>query len=275
MNARPKILLTLRRELRYSGDMATFAPSLYDDWTERRARSNELSVSTAPLRVLDYLLDRYRNDPVAQKAARFPMPTEAIFDRRTMLVYRHVSFAPKSEVRNKADATTKVSRILQRIKAQAPQESIGAPAGGAMIGDDSQNPSMFQVVDALIRPSTFRYVHEKTFYADVNDYYRLKLLSEIPQERVNAAFALADVGALDDVNLLLDLLSLTPLIETSESDGSPPNMDNIEVDIPDITILEALLKRTITATKPYLIINERELLEACAMRLARKEFSTS
>jgi len=255
--------------------MATFAPSLYDDWTERRARSNELSVSTAPLRVLDYLLDRYRNDPVAQKAARFPMPTEAIFDRRTMLVYRHVSFAPKSEVRNKADATTKVSRILQRIKAQAPQESIGAPAGGAMIGDDSQNPSMFQVVDALIRPSTFRYVHEKTFYADVNDYYRLKLLSEIPQERVNAAFALADVGALDDVNLLLDLLSLTPLIETSESDGSPPNMDNIEVDIPDITILEALLKRTITATKPYLIINERELLEACAMRLARKEFSTS
>lgn len=252
-------------------------PSLYDDWVERRARSNELSELKAPLRVLDYLLDRYRDDPVAQQVARFPMATVAIFDRRAMLVYRHVSFAPKSEVRNSADATNKVSRILQRIKAQAPQESVGAPAGGAMIGDDSQNPSLFRALLDMPLETEFQrsYVQERTFYADQNDFDRLKLLSEVTQERVDAAFKLAEFGTLDDINLLLDLLALTPLVEVGKDGEPPPNLDNVEVQIPDLTVLEDLLQRGIGPGKPYAVINERELLEACSMRLARKEHRIS
>jgi len=301
--------------------MATSAPTLYEDWRNRREK---LDVGAAPtreweralqIRILDYLLKRYAADPAAQTPARFPVSTELFLNRRAILVHRHLSLAPKTEVRNSVDATSKVSRLLQRIQAQAPQESLQAPSGGAMVG--------FIELDPL--PS--RLFRQTRHSEDPRDAVRMMLLSEDQQERVNAAYILAENGTLDDVNLFLELIALppdaemvqklSPVIERpSESTAGqvlpedptePPKKptltpeelefyrDELMDNFADVTSIVNLLNDTGPPVMPLPCteedagvplpprrvvpepdtLDERKVLEECAMRLAQKEHRTS
>ncbi|MCK6475000.1 MAG: hypothetical protein L6R28_25040 [Planctomycetes bacterium] len=116
------------------------AATLYEDWHRRR---QQLEV-TAPLfgqqyldsqaRVLDYLLDRYRDDAAAQQKARFPIADGLVLNKRVIVVHSHLGGGTVSGIKDSAAAKLRASRILKRISEQDPQASAGAPAGGANLG---------------------------------------------------------------------------------------------------------------------------------------------
>jgi hypothetical protein len=317
--------------------MSTSAPTLYEDWRNRREKLGEGDVPAQEweralqIRILNYLLKRYAADPVAQLPARFPVSTELFLNRRAILVHRHLSLAPKTEVRNSADATRKVSRILQRIKAQSPQESACIPADGEFLGDQIRH-SMKRIFPPLLESVP----GEKAQYADPNDFHRVMLLSENPRVRINAAYKLADDGTLDDVNLFLELIALPPDEEMAQkllpvierpSEVSPPPVgsgigaphvlpedppeppkkptltpeelefyrDELMDNFADVTSVVNLLNDTGPPQMPLPctdedagvplpprpvksepeMLDERKVLEECAMRLARKEHRTA
>lgn len=116
------------------------ATTLYDDWHRRRQR-----LEVAPplfgqqylesqARVLDYLLDRYRDDEAAQQKARFPIADGLVLNKRAIVVHSHLGGGTVSGIKDSAAAESRASRILKRISEQDPQASAGAPAGGANLG---------------------------------------------------------------------------------------------------------------------------------------------
>lgn len=117
------------------------ATTLYDDWHRRRQR-----LEVAPplfgqqyldtqVRVLDYLLERYRDDESAQRAARFPISEGLFLNKRAIVVHQHLGGEHVSGVKSHAEASSRASRILKRIAEQDPQASAGAPAAGANLGN--------------------------------------------------------------------------------------------------------------------------------------------
>lgn len=116
------------------------ATTLYDDWHRRRQR-----LEVAPplfgqqyldtqARVLDYLLERYRDDDAAQQEARFPVSDGLVLNKRAIVVHSHLGGGTVSGIKDSAAAESRASRILKRISEQDPQASAGAPAGGANLG---------------------------------------------------------------------------------------------------------------------------------------------
>jgi hypothetical protein len=121
------------------------APTLYDDWRVRRERLLAEAVQAGDgyhevlIKLLDYLLKRYQNDAAALRPARFPLPSEVVWKQRTMVVHRHLRSKDQAPIRESGEAQTRASRILSRIAAQAPQESVGIPGGGALGTGDFQS----------------------------------------------------------------------------------------------------------------------------------------
>lgn len=98
--------------------------SLYDDWLLRRERltsAGDDPFAGIHIRVLDYLLIRYVDDPIARQPALFPLSGDACFNSRAMLVNRRL------ESRTLSDAGTRAHRLLSHIADVNPQQSLGPP----------------------------------------------------------------------------------------------------------------------------------------------------
>ncbi len=103
--------------------------SLYEDWKQRRAQLHAQgaprgrSYANAAIRVLDYLLSRYRGSPAANAIPSSP-PLESPAQRSPPLKkYAWFDHGSRAGVRNEEEARLRASKILQRISAQNPQES--------------------------------------------------------------------------------------------------------------------------------------------------------
>jgi hypothetical protein len=118
------------------------ATTLYDDWRFRRERLLAESAQASDgyrevlVKLLDYLLKRYENDGAARRPARFPLSSEVVWKRRTMVVHRHLGCVDHPIIRDVGDASVRASRVLSRIVAQTPQEGTRTPGGGALGAGD-------------------------------------------------------------------------------------------------------------------------------------------
>ncbi len=92
--------------------------TLYDDWRERRDRLRTSSVETPNaalhLRVLNYLLDRYREE-VATLDAAPPLLDGVLVNHRAIVVNHHCGLGQVAGVKSRNEAFGRMARIVQRM----------------------------------------------------------------------------------------------------------------------------------------------------------------
>jgi hypothetical protein len=110
--------------------------SLYADWQLRREQLENSADKPEhhgdQLRVLDYLLSRYRDTELARLPALFPLNTVLKFDRRAMLVHHHLGRCEFGGVKTEAEARQRTATILGRLAKLNLQSDVKAP-GNEMI----------------------------------------------------------------------------------------------------------------------------------------------
>ena len=104
--------------------------SLYDDWRNRRSHLLEKPSSggrwvEVQVKILDYLIRRYRHSPVAEKPARFALAAELVWDERRIVVHNHLWRGKVGGARTKDQAESRVRTIVHRMAA-GEQDSAGA-----------------------------------------------------------------------------------------------------------------------------------------------------
>jgi hypothetical protein len=159
--------------------------SLYEDWLVRRERLEGLPGEIAgyravEMRLLDYLLRRYRDSPEAARPARFPLSKDLFVDHRAIIIHHHLGRGQIPDMSSQREASDHVRAVVERM--QSP------PAGSA--ADDA--PPAFTVPPP----------------ADPVEAARARLCDSDPVVRIVAALDLGEAGDLDDIGLLSDLLSL-------------------------------------------------------------------
>ncbi len=174
--------------------MPTATISLYEDWAARRDRLLLPTVqanfpSALPhIKVLEFLMRRYRDAEVAHQAAMFPLPGEIVFNQRAIIINHHLGRRRVAGVKSADEAATRVSSILSRMHAPESIEDDGQPWPG---------------VSTLWTPRSRRPVHR------AEDRY-LALASGDYNERAAALDHFRRLGKLPDTSLLSDLAALPP-----------------------------------------------------------------
>jgi hypothetical protein len=164
------------------------APTLYDDWKARRARLAEAPGGDADCRavemqLLDYLLRRYEASPEAARAARFPAPMCVFVDHRAIVVHHHLGRGLIPNITNEQEARNHVRGMVDRMWSRSARKETAVPAEA--------------VASCTVSPP-----------AGLVEAVRTKLCDSDPLVRVQAALKLGQIGDLDDIGLLSDLLSL-------------------------------------------------------------------
>jgi hypothetical protein len=167
------------------------ARTLYDDWQVRRARLADVAAEgggpadyhVVELRLLDYLLRRYRGAPEAARPARFPLSTTVFVDHRALTVHHHLGRGLIPTITSADEALAHVRSIVDRMRSPAAAGEAGEPD---------------EAVAAFTIPPP----------ADPAEAARTRLCSGEAAVRLRAALELGKIGTLDDVGLLSDLLSL-------------------------------------------------------------------
>jgi hypothetical protein len=162
--------------------------TLYDDWQARRARLSgaEDAMSdyhAVEIRLLDYLLRRYKDSPEAARPALFPLLKSAYINHRAIVVHHHLGRGSIPTISNRREAYAHVRSMI---------EHMWTPAAGeeGLAADDT--------VPKFVEPPKI----------DPVETVREKLCDVDPAVRVQAAVELGEIGSLDDIGLLSDLLSL-------------------------------------------------------------------
>ena len=161
--------------------------TLYDDWKARRERMAASSGrvgdhQAVEMRLLDYLLRRYRAAPEADRPARFPLPASVFVDHRAITVIHHLSQGQIPKINSRQEAVAHVRAIVDRMQSAPAKDTAAADEGGANL--------------AAPLP------------VDPADAVRAELCDSDPAVRIRAAVELGEIGDLDDIGLLSDLLSL-------------------------------------------------------------------
>ncbi len=165
--------------------------TLFDDWKARRehlahASSGVAGHEAAELRILDYLLQRYQASPEVARPARFPLPSTAFVNHRAIIVHHHLRQGLIPAMTNEREALAHVQPIVHRIHRMQSPSASGEPA----ISDPG-------VAGRAIPPPT-----------DPVEAVRMNLCDGDPLVRIQAAVQLGELGDLDDIGFLSDLLSL-------------------------------------------------------------------
>jgi hypothetical protein len=114
--------------------------TLYTDWLLRRERLREYHGEREPivatqLRVLDYLVERYRGDAEALRPA--PPPLDAVYvNQRAIVVNHHRSFGLVAGVKSPEEAASRVAGIVARMYDPARGEASGIDLERAAVADD-------------------------------------------------------------------------------------------------------------------------------------------
>jgi hypothetical protein len=163
------------------------ARTLYDDWKARRERLADApgaatGYQAIEMRILDFLLWRYQASAEAARPARFPLLTGAFVNHRVLVVHRHLRRGPASAVTNEQEARAYVQAMLGRIWSPSARDERAVSDAGVARRD--------------VPPP------------DPVEEARIKLCDRDPVVRIQAAVELGEIGGLDDIGLLSDLLSL-------------------------------------------------------------------
>ena len=158
--------------------------TLYDDWQSRRRRlaetaSGDADYRAVELRLLDYLLRRYRGSPEAARPARFLLPTSVFVNHRAIMVHHHLGRGVIATITNQQEAQARVQAIVRRMQTPPAADSKHEIAACAVPPED-----------------------------DPAETARMNLCDADPAARIHAALELGESGTLDDIGLLSDLLAL-------------------------------------------------------------------
>ncbi len=169
------------------------ARTLYDDWKARRERLAHASGGAAgyeavEMRLLDYLLQRYQASPEVARPARFPLPPTVFINHRAIIVHHHLRRGLIPTISNEQEAFAHLQPIvhsIHRMQSLSASDEIAISEAG--------------VASCAIPPP-----------ADPVEAVRATLCDGDPVVRIQAAAELGEIGDLDDIGLLSDLLSLPP-----------------------------------------------------------------
>jgi hypothetical protein len=121
--------------------------TLYDDWLARRARLREYHGEREPivavqLRVLDYLIDRYRDDAAALEPAAPPLDVVYV-NERAIIVNQGSAIGLVAGVKSAHEAADRVAAIMARMQqpAEETDESDDLPGGRAGGWSEWNQPS--------------------------------------------------------------------------------------------------------------------------------------
>ncbi len=97
-----------------------------EDWVDRRQHLLTLALADprniVQLRLLDYLIGRYRDSPEAHQPARFRFERELHWNDRRITVHHHLGRGKVAGVQNSEDAQQRMATLLQRMKSDERQE---------------------------------------------------------------------------------------------------------------------------------------------------------
>ncbi len=160
--------------------------TLYEDWKARREqlagrpyRSGDRHAVEA--QVLDYLIRRYRDTPEGARLARFPLTSDIYINHRAIAVLHHLGSGRIPAITTASEALVRVQSIVRRMLQASGNEAT-----------EIGNPDAISASD------------------DATDLCRMRLCEGEPIARVLAIVKLGDIGTLDDIGLLSDLLALPP-----------------------------------------------------------------
>lgn len=189
-----------------------------EDWQDRRKYLESLGGTSpnkaAQIKVLDYLIKRYRDSESAHVPARFPLRTDLYWNDRRIAVHHHLGHGNIDGVQTRDEAEQRIRGLVQR-----------------MVSDERHGDGGFAPMKQAVRPCSF-HIHEtvrewrdriargrsksaKTsaledrirFFLNppiVADLIRELLADDVAQVRVAASLLIADIGDLDDIALLSD-----------------------------------------------------------------------
>jgi hypothetical protein len=183
----------------------TAAPTLRDDWQERRAflahadRANEFV--DVQLRVLEFLLKRYGDSPEAAQPAQFPLPSAVYINQRAVLVHHHLGKHLASGVKSPEEAQQRMASILHRM---------AEPEADQAAFDDVTGNMAAPHADTDIEAEASRAAPFAGVSREIREARQLRFLLADPSHavRMRTIFELGETGNLDDVGLLMDLLAL-------------------------------------------------------------------
>jgi hypothetical protein len=159
--------------------------TLFDDWKARREQllgtsGGKADYRAVEIRLLDYLMHRYKDSPEASRPALFPLSSGVFVDHRAIVVHHHLGRGSIPTISNRQQAYAHVRSMVEQMwTADTGEEAAdGTPA--------------------FVKPVE----------ADPVEAVRELLCDGDPTARVQAALRLGEIGTLDDIGLLSDLLSL-------------------------------------------------------------------
>lgn len=160
--------------------------TLFDDWQARRqqllaASGGKAEYRAVEIRLLDYLTNRYKDSPEAARAALFPLSSGVFVDHRAIVVHHHLGRGSIPTISNRQQAYAHVRSMVEQMWTAESGEATTAEGTPAFV-----KPVRIDHVEAV----------------------REALCGGDATARVQAALRLGEIGTLDDIGLLSDLLSL-------------------------------------------------------------------
>lgn len=104
--------------------------TLLEDWRLRRqwlASGSREQYREMQLQLLDYLIGRYGDSPLAARPARFRGAADTYWNDRAIVVHHHLLQATVSGVKNQLQANRRVGEILGHLQAVQRDEAGGPP----------------------------------------------------------------------------------------------------------------------------------------------------
>ncbi|HYG74652.1 MAG TPA: hypothetical protein VEK08_06590 [Planctomycetota bacterium] len=104
--------------------------TLLEDWTQRRERirsgdpdESRNQWNRSQLRILDFMLRRYADQPVSKEPARFPMLAPVYLNRRAIVVHQHLGRGMVSGIKSEAEARSRANRLLTKMGENAASQN--------------------------------------------------------------------------------------------------------------------------------------------------------
>ncbi len=211
-------------------------PTLYEDWVARR---RQLAEAPQPLgqhrevmlRILEFLITRYRDSPLAERPARFPLQANLMVNERAIVVHHHLKPIEGGRVKSPQEAQQRMAALVKRITSYGPEGDFDEAEEGTDKAEESvfAEPTWMPEVRSDLNRAV-RHWREWLEQGEIEpawdalrpllrcpplhpmiaDRIRPELAHPNPAVRLRAIRTLGRIGGLDDFGLLSDLLALPP-----------------------------------------------------------------
>jgi hypothetical protein len=132
---------------------ATTLHTLLDEWLWRRdalslSPGGDAQLVNAQLRVLEYLINRYRDAPEAQRPAPARPAPELQVNHRAIVVLHHIWNGRVGGIKSSHEAKNRMTAILERMRSHAAGDESEKPAAVDPSDDAAIDPAVWSSISA-------------------------------------------------------------------------------------------------------------------------------